>query len=91
MARTKQTTRAGIPDRSGRATEQRPNKLTETSHRLPLSQAERGSAERRQLCMKIRRNLPLDRTIERIERFLGQSEDCRQAEQHGNHKAEFPC
>ena len=89
MARTKQTTRAGLPDRSGRATEQRPNKLTETSHRLPLSQAERGSAER-QLCMTIWRNLPLDRTIERIERFLGQSEDCRQVEQHGNHKAEFP-
>jgi len=43
MARTKQTTRAGLPDRSGRATEQLPNKLTETWHRLPLSQAETGS------------------------------------------------
>jgi len=36
----------------------------------------------RQLCTKIRRSLPLNRTTESIERFLNQlEEDCREAEE----------
>ena len=39
-------------------------------------------AMERQLCAKIRRSLPLQRTPESIERFLYQLEDCRRVEQH---------